>query len=116
MAEEFAHLTIEEEVEATTTRVETEHLRRYLVETCLPNTVRYIEDGVHALVLDGRGFAVEGRNLDEAVEDMIFALREYADDWGDRLSSAPNHQHNWPVAVLTSISTDAQLREWLLQS
>jgi hypothetical protein len=45
---------------------------------------------------------------------MINALREYAEDWQERLLDTPNHQNNWALVQLISLSTDDQLRDWLV--
>ena len=52
--------------------------------------------------------------LDEAVEEMIEALRDYAEDWAERLHSAPNHADNWGLVQIVGLASDEQLREWLL--
>ena len=86
----------------------------------------YIEDGVSAgaeLVAEGEGWsmfipglpiAADGATLDEAVDEMIDALRAYADAWGERLRLAPNHADNWGLVQIVALSDDAQLRDWLL--
>lgn len=66
------------------------------------------------LYLPGLPFAVDGDTLDAAVEDMIVALREYADDWVDHLRLAPNHADNWGLVQIVALSDDSQLRKWLL--
>lgn len=47
---------------------------------------------------------------------MIDALREYPEDWQDRLLDAPNHRDNWVLVQLVTLSTDDQLRSWLVGS
>jgi hypothetical protein len=47
---------------------------------------------------------------------MIVALREYAEDWQDRLLDAPNHANNWALVQLITLSSEVQLREWLVGS
>lgn len=75
------------------------------------------------VVAEGGGWAVfvpdlplhgDGDSFDDAVDDAVDALREYADDWNERLHLAPNHRHHRPVVELVELSTDEQLREWLL--
>jgi hypothetical protein len=44
---------------------------------------------------------------------MVEALREYAQDWQDRLLNAPNHRENWGLVQLVELSTDEELRTWL---
>ena len=64
--------------------------------------------------LPGLPIAGEGDDLDAALDDLIDALRDYAADWNDRLHVADNHEANWAVAALVELSTDEQLRSWLL--
>ena len=49
-----------------------------------------------------------------ALDDLVDALRDYAADWNDHLHIAANHEANWAVAALVELSTDEQLRSWLL--
>jgi hypothetical protein len=41
-------------------------------------------------------------------------LREYADDWQERLLDAPNHRNNRGLIQLIGLSDDNQLLEWLV--
>jgi predicted RNase H-like HicB family nuclease len=72
------------------------------------------EDGAWSLFFPGLPIAAEGDSVEEAVDDAVLALREYAEDWVDRLHVAPNHTDNWGLVQLVSLSTDQQLRDWLL--
>jgi hypothetical protein len=72
------------------------------------------EGGGWAAFLPGLPLSGEGDDLDGALEDLIEALREYAQDWNERLLNAPNHRGNWAIVTLVELSDDAQLREWLL--
>jgi hypothetical protein len=45
---------------------------------------------------------------------MVAALREYAEDWPEHLLEAPNHKENWGLVQMISLSTDEQLRAWLV--
>ncbi|MGO3146519.1 MAG: hypothetical protein ACTIJ6_02450 [Leucobacter sp.] len=100
--------------DTVTAVTDAERLRQYFFKTLEPHTMTYVEDGVHSLVLDGRGFTAEGSTLDAAIEDMVLQLREYQDDWALHYSSAPNHRSNWPLTMLLSMSTDTQLKDWLI--
>jgi hypothetical protein len=71
------------------------------------------EAGGFSIFLPGVPVAGDGGTFDEAVDDTIDALREYADDWADRLSKAPNHRDNWGLVLLIELSDDAELRTWL---
>lgn len=72
------------------------------------------EAGGWSVFIPGLPVAADGATFDEAIAEMIDALREYADDWQERLLDAPNHRHNWVLVQLVSLSTDDQLRDWLV--
>ncbi len=72
------------------------------------------EGGGWAALVPGVPVAGDAATLDGAVDDLIDALREYADDWDERLVDAPNHRDNWSLVELIVLSTDEQLREWIL--
>ncbi len=77
------------------------------------NAVVMPEDGAWTVILPGLPIAAEAVTIDDAVVDAIDALREYADDWADRLSLAPNHAGNWDLVQLVGLATDEQLRSWI---
>ncbi len=54
--------------------------------------------------------AADGASFDEAVSELIDALREYAEDWQSHLLNAPNHRDNWGLVQLINCSDDEQLR------
>ncbi|WP_031465519.1 prevent-host-death protein [Sciscionella sediminilitoris] len=99
---------------ARTAVVDVVHLQNILV-TCLPAHVEVIpeRDGWSAFV-EGVPIAADGVTFDGAVEEMIDALREYAEDWQDHLLDAPNHQGNWGLVQLIALSDDQQLRDWIV--
>jgi len=72
------------------------------------------EDRGWSVFIPGLPVAADGASFDEAIDEMILALREYAEDWQDRLIDAPNHAGNWGLVQLVSLSNDDQLREWLV--
>lgn len=72
------------------------------------------EGGGWAVILPGLPLHGDGETFDDAIDDAIEALREYAEDWNDRLRLAPNHHQNRPVVELVELSTNAELRQWLL--
>ncbi|MFC6009553.1 hypothetical protein [Nocardia lasii] len=48
---------------------------------------------------------------------MLIVLAEAVhtfSDWQDRLRLAANHRDNWGLVQLVCLSTDEQLREWLV--
>jgi predicted RNase H-like HicB family nuclease len=69
-----------------------------------------------SVFIPGLPIAADGATFDGAIEEMVQALREYAEDWQDRLLDAPNHRDNWGLVQLISLSDDDQLRDWLAGS
>ncbi len=72
------------------------------------------EAGGWSVYLPGHPVAADGATLDEAVTGMVDALREYAADWREGLSEAPNHRGNAELVRLVELSDDEQLRRHLL--
>ena len=72
------------------------------------------EGGGWAVILPGLPVHGDGDSFDSALDDVIVALREYAEDWNERLRTAPNHARHRSVVELVELSTDEQLRDWLL--
>lgn len=71
------------------------------------------ENGGWSIFLPGVPVAVDAATLDEAIDEMVLALREYADDWRARLRDAPNHRGNSALVRAVECRDDAQLRAWL---
>ncbi|GAA2215094.1 hypothetical protein GCM10009850_105610 [Nonomuraea monospora] len=65
------------------------------------------------MFIPGSPIAADGRTFDEAVTELIGALREYAEDWRDRLHDTPGHRQHRGLVRLISRSDDDRLREWL---
>lgn len=87
---------------------------RHFLATVVPSRAEVVaEAGGWSVFIPGLPVAADGATFDEAIEEMVTALREYADDWQDRLLDAPNHRDNWGLVQLISLSDDAQLRDWL---
>ena len=93
--------------------VDAERLRSALQRIC-PHAQVVGEAGGWSVFLPGVPVAADGSNLEEAVEEMVSALREYAEDWEDHLRHAPNHRENWALVQLVGLSDDRQLAGWLL--
>lgn len=72
------------------------------------------EAGGWSVFIPGLPVAADGATFDEAIVEMIDALREYADDWQERLLDVPNHRNNWALVQLISLSDDDELRDWLV--
>jgi predicted RNase H-like HicB family nuclease len=93
--------------------VEAERLRSVLA-SLLPSKAQVVaEAGGWSVFIPGLPVAADGDTYAEAIDEMIDALREYADDWQDHLLDAPNHVQNWGLVQLISLSDDDQLRDWL---
>jgi hypothetical protein len=67
-----------------------------------------------SLSIPGTPVASDGATLDDAVEEMIDALRDYDQEWVDHLRLAPNHAQNWGLVQIVTLSSDEQLHDWLL--
>jgi predicted RNase H-like HicB family nuclease len=100
----------------TTAFVDRERLRYFLAAVTPSRAQVVAEDGGWSVFIPGLPVAADGASFDEALDEMIIALREYAEDWQDRLLDAPNHAGNWGLVQLVSLSDDNQLREWLVGS
>src|SRR5271155_3146131 len=87
----------------------------HFLASVVPSGARVVQEGDGwSVFIPGLPIAADAVSFDEAVSEMIETLREYAQDWQDHLLGAPNHQDNWGLVQLISLSSDAQLRGWLL--
>lgn len=88
---------------------------RHFLASVVPSGAQVVQEGDGwSMFIPGLPIAADAASFDEAVSEMIEALREYALDWQDHLLSAPNHRDNWGLVQLISLSNDAQLIGWLL--
>jgi predicted RNase H-like HicB family nuclease len=101
---------------ATTAVVDVERLRSSLASLSKPRARVVAEAGGWSVFIPGLPIAADGATYDDAITEMITALREYADDWQERLLDAPNHRDNWALVQLIGLSNDDQLRDWLVGS
>ena len=110
--------------EGLVTTVQREH-ERYVVlradafrrdlATLLPaNATVLAEGGGWSAVLPGVPVHGDADSFDGAVDDLVEALREYAEDWNVRLRRAPNHEGHRLLVELVELSDDGQLRDWIL--
>ena len=98
---------------ATTAVLDAVRLRHFL-ESVVPSRAEvFQEDGGWSVFIHGLPVAADGPTFDDAITEMIDALREYAQDWQDRLLNSSNHRGNWGLVQLISLSNDEQLRSWL---
>ncbi|HEV2370641.1 MAG TPA: prevent-host-death protein [Streptosporangiaceae bacterium] len=98
---------------ATTAMLDAARLRHFLASVVPSRAEVFQEAGGWSVFIPGLPVAADGVTFDEAIAEMIEALREYAQDWQDRLLHAPNHRENWGLVQLISLSGDEQLRSWL---
>ncbi|RKT83481.1 Antitoxin of toxin-antitoxin, RelE / RelB, TA system [Saccharopolyspora antimicrobica] len=99
---------------ALTAVVDVERLRYFLASLVPSRAEAVSEADGWSVFIPGLPVAADGDTFDEAIDEMVVALREYADDWHDRLLDAPNHRENWGLVQLVSLSDDEQLRDWLV--
>ncbi len=96
--------------------VDVERLRRFLASVSPSRAKVVAEADGWSVFIPGLPVAADAAAFDDAVSEMIVALREYAEDWQERLLDAPNHRNNWGLVQLISLSDDDQLRDWLVGS
>jgi predicted RNase H-like HicB family nuclease len=99
---------------ARTAVVDVVRLQHVLVTMNQPRAHVVAESEGWSVFIPGLPVAADGSTFDEAITEMITSLREYAEDWQDRLLDTPNHRDNWGLVQLIGLSTDAQLRAWLV--
>ncbi|MHA3684636.1 type II toxin-antitoxin system prevent-host-death family antitoxin [Leucobacter sp. HY1908] len=92
--------------------VSADKLQDYFFRTVVPGLEIAHESGRVIALMHSRPFVSEGLTVDEALADMLHALREYAEDWEDHLSTAPNHAQNWALVQLVQLSSDEELLDW----
>lgn len=86
----------------------------HFLSVLLPVSAEMVpEAGGWSIFLPGLPLAADGATPEEAVGEMVTVLREYCEDWGDRLLHAPNHQDNWGLVQFIALSSDDQLKGWL---
>lgn len=92
--------------------VDAERLRYFLARTTAAAEVVAEADG-WSVFIPGVPVAADGSTYDEAIAEMVYALRDYAEDWADHLRLAPNHHDHWGLVQLVALSDDEQLTQWL---
>jgi hypothetical protein len=93
--------------------LDAERLRHFLASVVPSRAQVVAEAGGWSVFIPGLPMAADGPTFDAAIEEMAQVLREYAQDWQDRLADAPNHRDNWGLVQLICLSDDDQLRDWL---
>ena len=71
------------------------------------------ENNGWSVFIPGLPIAADGASLDEALDETVLALRDYAQAWSQRLRLVPNHAKNWGLIQVVEFSTDDELKEWL---
>lgn len=99
---------------ATTAVVDGVRLREALAALAPSRAQVVPEAGGWSVFIPGLPISADGSTFDDAIGEMVEALREYADDWQQRLLDAPNHRANWGLVQLIVLSDDEQLRDWLV--
>lgn len=94
--------------------VDAEVFRAHLARLRPSRAVVVAENAGWTVLIPGLPVAVDGDDLNQALAEAVDALREYAADWSDHLRHATNHAGNWDVAQLIELSSDEQLRDWLI--
>lgn len=94
--------------------VDVGRLRHFLMSVVPSRAEVVAEAGGWSVFIPGLPVAADAESFDEAVADMVEALREYAEDWQDHLRDAPNHRDNWGLVQLIELSSDSDLRAWLV--
>jgi hypothetical protein len=85
---------------------------RHVLASMLPSRAQVVPDvGAWSVFIPGLPVTADGGSFDEAITEMIDALREYAEDWQSRLLDAQNHRDNWGLVQLISFGDDTQLRD-----
>jgi len=92
--------------------VPADRLRDHFFHTVSPRVSLTREDDRVIALMDDRPFVSEGADVDDALDDLALSLREYAEDWEDRLQHAPNHAGNWALVQLIKLSTEEELLAW----
>jgi predicted RNase H-like HicB family nuclease len=88
---------------------------RHFLAPLIPSRAEVVaEGGGWSVFIPGLPVAADGETFEVAITEMVDALREYAEDWQERLADAPNHRENWGLVQLISLSDDAELRDWLV--
>ncbi|MGH3929447.1 MAG: prevent-host-death protein [Pseudonocardiaceae bacterium] len=101
---------------ARTAVVDVERLRHFLA-LLVPLRAQVVPEAQGwSVFIPGLPVAADGSTFDEAIIEMVDALRDYAEDWQERLLDTPNHRENWGLVQLISLSDDEQLRAWLVGS
>lgn len=93
--------------------VDAERLAYFLRRMSPANAELVAENDGWSIFLPGLPIAADGATLDEALDEAVLALRDYALAWSERLRLAPNHEGNWGLVQIVEFSSDDRLKAWL---
>lgn len=93
--------------------VDADRLAYFLSRVRPANAEVVAENDGWSIFLPGLPIAADGSTLDEALDEAVLALRDYAEAWAERLRLAPNHADNWGLVQIIEFSSDERLRSWL---
>jgi len=86
---------------------------RFFLASVAPRAEVVAEAGGWSVFIPGLPIAADGDTFEAAIDEMVDALREYAEDWVSHLRHAPNHVDNWALVQLVALSDDQTLSGWL---
>jgi hypothetical protein len=93
--------------------VDARRLAEFLARVRPANAEVVSEGDGWSIFIPGLPIAADGGTLDEALDEAVLALRDYAEAWSARLRLAPNHTDNWALVQIIEFSSDDELRAWL---
>ena len=93
--------------------VDADRLRHFLVNVRPARAEVIAEGGGWSILLPGLPIAADGETFEEALDEMVAALREYAEDWADHLRHASNHEQNWGLVQILTCRRTRNCRDWL---
>lgn len=94
--------------------VDADRLVYFLTRLCPCGAQALPDDDGWSIFVPGVPVAADGATVEDAVDEMIDAPRDYAEAWTERLRLAPNHQDNRDLVQIVTLASDEQLRNWLL--
>lgn len=93
--------------------VDADRLAYFLARVSPANAEVVAENDGWSIFIPGLPISADGATLDEALDEAVHALRDYAEAWSERLRLAPNHEANWGLVHIVEFSSDDQLKVWL---
>lgn len=94
--------------------VDSARLVEYMAKVRPANAQVVAEAGGWSVFLPGLPIAADGDTYEEALDEAVLAMRDYAEAWAERLRLAPNHAENWGLVQLIESASDERLKSWLV--